>query len=212
MALNLKESFRLQKFFDGLMRDAQMSVINRDHALTTTKTHMRQAANSETTDKVEVVEVAEFYPNQDVLAFMEYLIEQKQALSCAIGVAKANCKFDIDAAIETNKYRQTFRGTVSNMLKYTASKRIENGRDYKFNAEGNQTQYTYEVEVVTSEAYDREAAKSAMKTIIAKADEVSREIDEAMINTEVDYVTPFDVNDTFEDVMNTFLNAKTVVA
>ena len=45
-----------------------------------------------------------------------------------------------------------------------------------------------------------------MKEIISEADKTSSEIDAAKVNTKVEYAPVFDVNDSFEDVMNAFLN------
>lgn len=204
--MNLKESFRYQRFLDGLMQNAQSSIIDRSHALTVTKTHLRSKANPDAEDKTEEIDVGEFHANDDVISFMQFLIEQKDALSCAIGKAKASCGFDIDAAVETNKYRQNLRNAVTAMLHNTASKRTERGSDYKFNVEGNQTPYTYDVEVEYTEAFNREGAKLVVKAVISKADEVSREIDMALINTTVEYDAPFDVNDSFDDAMLTHLS------
>ena len=91
------------------------------------------------------------------------------------------------------------------MLRYKVSKRTERGTDYKFNAEGNQTPYYYDIEVVTSENFDRAQAKAAAQSVIAKADEVSAAIDTALINTQVEYAVPFNVNDSFDDAMAAFL-------
>lgn len=146
--MNLKESFRYQKFLDGLMQRSQNSLIDRNHALMVTKTHLRNRVNSEAEDKVEDVDFGEFIPNNDVLSFMLYLVGEKEKLSCAIGRAKAACGFDMDAAVETNKNRQTLRRSVEAMLKYTAAKRTERGSDYKFNVEGNQTQQTVSANTV----------------------------------------------------------------
>ena len=53
--------------------------------------------------------------------------------------------------------------------------------------------------------YDKTGAKTLMREMISKADEVSAAIDAAMINTKVDYEPVFDVNETFDDVMTDFL-------
>ena len=78
---------------------------------------------------------------------MTMLVEERSKLTNAIGKAKASIGFDLDAAIETNKFRQTVANRVKTMLRFTASKRTERGTDYKFNVEGNQTQYYYDIEV-----------------------------------------------------------------
>lgn len=203
--MNLKESFRYQNFLDMMMRAASASIQQRDHCLKVTKTHLRSKANPDASDVTETVEGEVFFANDDVVAFMAWLVNEREKLTTAIGAAKASIGFDIDASIETNKFRQTVNGSIKNMLRYTPTKRVEQGRDYKFNVEGNQTPYIYEIEVVSEEAYDKTGAKTLMREMISKADEVSAAIDAAMINTKVDYEPVFDVNETFDDVMTDFL-------
>ena len=203
--MNLKESFRYQNFLDMMMRAASASIQQRDHCLKVTKTHLRNKANPDASDVTETVEGEVFFANDDVVAFMAWLVQEREKLTTAIGAAKASIGFDIDAAIETNKFRQTVNGSIKNMLRYTPTKRVEQGRDYKFNVEGNQTPYIYEIEVVSEEAYDKTGAKTLMREMISKADEVSAAIDAAMINTKVEYEPVFDVNETFDDVMTDFL-------
>lgn len=203
--MNLKESFRYQNFLDMMMRAASASIQQRDHCLKVTKTHLRSKANPDASDVTETVEGEVFFANDDVVAFMAWLVKEREKLTTAIGAAKASIGFDIDAAIETNKFRQTVNGSIKNMLRYTPTKRVEQGRDYKFNVEGNQTPYIYEIEVVSEEAYDKTGAKTLMREMISKADGVSAAIDAAMINTKVDYEPVFDVNETFDDVMTDFL-------
>lgn len=204
----LKEAFRFQKFLDGLFQSAQYSISDKSHALTVTKTHLRSLANAEAEDKVEIIDNGVFCANDDVIAFMQFLIQEKFALSCAIGKAKASIEFDIDAAVETNKYRQNLRNSVNGMLRNVASKKIERGTDYKFNVEGNQMQYAYDVEVDYTEAFNRNAAKIIIRGVITEADKISRAIDSAMIDTDVEYTSIFDVNDSFEDAMEIYLSIK----
>jgi hypothetical protein len=203
--MNLKESFRYQNFLENMLAYAGNSLTDREHSLTITKNHLRKKANAEAEDMMETVDVGEFFKNDDVLKFMTMLVEERSKLTNAIGKAKASIGFDLDAAIETNKFRQAVANRVKTMLRFTASKRTERGTDYKFNVEGNQTQYYYDIEVEANEAFDRSAAKDTMRKLILEADKVSAEIDSAMINTVVEYDAPFNVNDSFEDVMTDFL-------
>ena len=203
--MNLKESFRYQNFLENMLAYVGNSLTDREHSLTITKNHLRKKANAEAEDMMETVDVGEFFKNDDVLKFMTMLVEERSKLTNAIGKAKASIGFDLDAAIETNKFRQTVANRVKTMLRFTASKRTERGTDYKFNVEGNQTQYYYDIEVEANEAFDRSVAKDTMRKLILEADKVSAEIDSAMINAMVEYDAPFNVNDSFEDVMTDFL-------
>lgn len=204
--MNLKESFRYQNFLEAVIGAAGSSLTSSEHCLKTTRNHLRKAANPDVDDVVEEVKVDEFFANDDILKFVEFIIEEKSKLSEAISKAKSSLPFDVDAAIATNKFRQRVCSTIRNMLRYsTPSKRVENGRDYKFNLEGNQVGYVYNIEVTKEVTYDVDSAKRMLKQLIVKSDEVSSAIDNAMVTTEVDYQPPFDVNDSFEDVMTEFL-------
>lgn len=206
--MNLKESFRYQNFLESMMSSAGESITNREHSLAVTKKHLRSKANSDAEDMYENVDFGEFHKNDDVLGFMLFLVNEREKLTTAIGKAKATIGFDLDAAVETNKFRQTLAYRTKMMLRYAASKKMERGTDYKFNAEGNQNQYFYDIEVEYTEAFNREEAKRLVKEIATEADKTSAAIDSAMINTQVDYTAPFNVNDSFDDVMEEFLAMK----
>lgn len=209
--MNLKESFRYQKFLGKMMRVASSSISRPDHCLKTTKNHLRKKANPDAEDFPEEVEPeVAFYPNDDVIDFMTWLVGEREKLTEAIGKAKASIGFDVDAAVETNKFRQSVNSAVKGMLSYTPSKSITRGTDYKFNVDGNQVPYYYDVEVTTSEAYDKTKAKKTMRAMISDADKTSAEIDSAMINTVVDYTPIYDVNGSFDEVMEEFVNRNTV--
>lgn len=210
--MNLKESFRYQNFLESMMRFASASIQQREHCLKVTKTHLRNKVNPDVCDVTESVETEEsFFCNDAVIAFMSWLVEEREKLTIAIGKAKASIDFDIDAAIETNKFRQIVNSSIKSMLRCAPTKRTEQGRDYKFNVEGNQMPYVYEIEVVSEEAYNKDGAKNVMRKTISKSDEVSAQIDSAMINTQVNYTPVFDVNETFEDVMNDFIEKELAV-
>ena len=204
--MNLKESFRYQNFLDSMIRAAMSSVMNKEHCLTVTKTHLRNKANPDVEDIVENVEVEKFFKNDDVLAFMKLLVNEKCILTQKITQAKMSVDgLDLDAAVESNKFRQQVSNAIKSMLRNTPRKTIEQGHDYKFNVEGNQITYYYDIEVESAEAYDRAKAKELMREMISESDTNSTAIDSALINTRVDYEPKFDVNDSFEDVMEAFI-------
>lgn len=210
--MNLKESFRYQKFLDGLMRSAVCNLQSVHHGLKTIKVHLRHAVNPEAEDMTEIVDDGEFVPNDTVLAFMAHLIDEREKLSIAISKAKQSIGFDTDAAIETNKFRQMLNGAVRQMLRHVGTKRRVKETDYKFDINGQQVPYRYDVEITTAENYNKAAAKALMRETIAKADEVSAAVDAAMINTVVEYKPPYDVNETFDDVLDAFIQNRPELA
>lgn len=202
--MNLKESFRYQNFLDFMMRDACSSISRLDHCILTRKLHKKQAANPEDEDMNEVVEVDPFVENDIVIAFMDWLIDQKLQLGIAIGEAKASIPIDIDAEIGANKFRQKMSQSIGYMLSKKPRKRQEIGTGYKFNVEGNQTMYNYTIDVEEEEMFDRVADKKHARELLFAADNVSADIDAALVNTEVKYEPVFDVNETFDDVIERF--------
>ena len=95
--MNLKEAFRYQKFLDAMMNQGRRSLCNPEHVLKVTKKHLRSTANADAEDMEEIVEPdMPFFPNDDVVRFMEWLVGERQKLSVAIGQAKASVGFDND--------------------------------------------------------------------------------------------------------------------
>lgn len=204
--MNLKESFRYQNYLDRLMTEASASLIARDHCIKVVKNHLKSKTNPEATDKEEVVAREEFFNNDYVMSFMVWLIEERKKLTEAINCAKDTLDFDPDAAVESNKFRQSASGAIKAMLRHTPTSRTASERDYKFNVEGNQMPYVYDVEIVETDDYNRSEAKKLLRDIMITADKNSADVDTAMVNTQVEYDPLFDVNDSFEDVMASFVS------
>lgn len=206
--MNLKEAFHYQNFLNSLMNLATLS-IKSGGALKVTKKHLRSKANPEARDVEEEVEPTDYIPVEAYVKFMDSLIEAKAALTEAISDAKSGLDFDIDAAVETNKIRQSAHNSLKRILNINkAYTRTERDSDYKFNAEGNQVSYVYDVEVTATEMFDRKTIKDKTKELITKSDGVSAMIDMAMVNTTVSYVPVFDVNDSFEDIIAGFITVE----
>lgn len=206
--MNLKEAFRYQNYLSDMMGQARASICMSAHATKTTKKHLLSKVDPNLADEVEEV-VAEhaFYPNDDVIRFMEALVGEKRRLMEAIGKAKASIGFDLDAAIGTNKFRQEIYQAVRDVTERCRPyKKVEKGIGYNFNSEGTQVPYYYDVEIEVTEAFDRENAKRIMKYNITTANDVSAKIDAAMVNTEVDFYPLFDVNDSFNDTVEEFIS------
>ena len=205
--MNLKEAFRYQNFLDRMFGAAALSIQKREHCLTQTRNHLCSKVNPDATDFEEEVKVEEeFFANDDVIEAMLFMIGEKEKLTIAINNAKQLIGLDIDAALAVNKYRQQFNSAVAFMMRFKPCNRVETEIGHKFNVAGDPVDYKYDVEVTSVESYDKDAAKKAMKEIISEADKTSSEIDAAKVNTKVEYAPVFDVNDSFEDVMNAFLD------
>ena len=199
--MNLKEAFRYQSYLDRIMSRACSSIIRPEHCILTKRLHKKSEVNPEDADIEEVVDVDEFIENDIVVSFIENLIEQKEMLSIAIGNAKRGLPQDVDAEIEANKFRRKAVSALKYMLENKPKKSKSNGTGYRFNVEGNQVPYTYAIETTGEELFNRKADKAMARRLATDADKVSETIDAYMVNTEVFYTPPFDVDDDYEDVI-----------
>ena len=76
--------------------------------------------------------------------------------------------------------------------------------DYMLNANNEQVKYFYKVESITTIDFDRTQIKGLLKKLMKETDETSSKLDVLEINTEVDFSPVFDVNDTFDDLLESF--------
>ena len=205
--MNLKEAFRYQNLLERLMKEATTALSTQANLLKVTKLHLRSKVKPEAQDETEEADETDLMDPDLVIAFMKRVITEREQLTTAIGLAKRNLHgsvADLDAAVEANKYRQTAANHIKSMLRMRDGKRTERGTSYNFNAEGTQVPYVYNIEVSSEVRFDRAAAKKIMQELLAKADKVSAAIDDAMVNTLVAYDAPWDVNESFEDIIAGF--------
>lgn len=208
--MNLKEAFHYQNFLNSLMDVAEMNVAKMGGALRVTKKHLRNKANPDANDTEEVIDPADYVPTEAYVKFMQQIIEAKAALTEAISNAKSSLDFDIDAAVEANKLRQSAHRALKRTMNANKSyEKTEHGSDYKFNADGNQVSYFYDVEVSAIEMFDKKWLRDITRGLISEADSVSAKIDMAMVNTIIDYTPVFNVNDSFDDIIAEFTEAET---
>lgn len=176
-------------------------------SMKTMQEHMRKKINPDAEDETidaNVIKVVDFSANE-LICFMEFICKEREDLTTAISAAKAKAPIDIDTEIANNKTRQRVAATFSAMGNMKSSERKSRGTDFKFNAEGNQVSYYYEIKEVSTIDFDRNKVKNLAKAFITKADEISTLIDKAMVEIEVDFSGAFNVNDTYEDAVNKFL-------
>ncbi|WP_304576908.1 hypothetical protein [Romboutsia ilealis] len=201
--MNLKESYRYANYLDALLNTAYRYLQNKGFVTTTKQNHLRSKANSEATD--EVIELqkpydVDFTPNT-VIDFVVKVITEKELLADAIVKAKAGTEINIDNAIAMNKKKQGFVSVLNGLANMKSSEKIIQGTDYKFNQEGNQTKYFYTVEETTQIDFDRNDVRNLVKKYLKETDEVSSKLDAIEINTIVNHIPLFDVNENFEDLV-----------
>lgn len=203
----LKEAFRYQNYLNELISATTSYLNGGQYTTKTVQEHLRKKANPDAENETIDLsaERALAYTANQMVDFLQHLIDEKQKLTKAISEAKKGCSIDIDAEVANNRIRQNVAATLSRMGNMKSSERMTKAYAYKFNAEGNQVQYAYEVKEVTTIDFDRNKVKSIGKKLIQSADEASTAIDKAMVELAVDYTPNYSVNDSFEDAIEQFL-------
>lgn len=206
----LKEAFQYQNYLSGLSSraDYYLSSSASQYATKTVQTHLRSKVNADAED--EVINLAEDrqlpYTADQLVDFLVHITAQKEALAKAISDAKKSAAFDIDMAVSANRARREVAKTLAKMAAIRPSERTTTGYSYKFNAEGNQVRYAYDVKEVTTIDFNRNKVKSVAKTLSEEAEKTSTEIDKLMVELVVDYTPEFSINDSFEDALETYFS------
>ena len=203
--MNLKEAYHYQSVLDGWMQHACAIITNYSNIYDVTKIHMYSDVDESRQNVEEKADRESEVSNDDVIKFMDMLIREKANLTEAVTLAEMKLGFDINAAIATNKMRNTMINNLTAMLKNKSRKQMSKGTAYKFNNEGNQNPYIYDIEVHYDEAFDRKATKAKLKELQAARNLISVQIDSAQVNTVVDYTPMFDEGETVEELVAEFI-------
>jgi hypothetical protein len=208
--MNLKEAFRYQNKLTEWTNETNEYLTYDQNVTKKTQEHMRKKVNPNAID--EIIDTTKDrqckYPVDSLVDFLVKILEIKQTLTNSIYTAKIKSGIDLDGAVCLNKKRQEVSSTLSRMSNIKPSDHITKGTDYKFNVAGDQTSYTYEIKEVTEIDFDRNKIRAIAKKLIKNSDEISAKLDKMMIDVEVDYIPVYDVNDTYEDVLEQFCTVK----
>ena len=207
--MNLKEAFRYQNKIQALMDEAQ-SILDCDANVTKVEnTFLRHKVMAEAEDEtVLAVPETEYYEQITSIAqFLLYLLGEKEKLFAAIRKAKDAMDIDMDSEVSLNAARQSIARTFKRMNDLRSSEQtISNGgTGYRFNAEGNQISYRCDVKRVTTINYDRNIIRRELSKLNKSSDETSAKLDLCLVTSTVDYEPPFDVNDSFADAFERFM-------
>ncbi len=195
--MNLKEAFQAQNKLGELMGYIILYLSDSDNVMTITEKHLRSKALAGQQD--ESVDASckaeEGFDVGRLLGIWEELMEEKNRLSTAIGKAKADMDFNLDAAVDENKSRRAFLSTLQGLANRKSTHELEKGagRGYVFNNEGNPTSYCYDIDRIMTIDYDRSKVRAMVKELNRLSNEVSIKIDEALLRTPVDYTPRFDL-------------------
>lgn len=202
--MNLKESYRYANYLDDLLSTAYTYLRNKGFVTTTVEEHLRKQSNPDVEN--ETIEVqkpfdVEFKPN-DVIDFVVKVIEEKEKLSESIAKAKNTTDVNIDNAIAMNKKKQGFVSVLNGIADIKPSEIKTTSKSYKFDINGEQKPYVYDVNRKTSIDFDRTDVRNLIKKYLKETDEISAKLDLIEITTQVDFIPKWDINDKFEELVD----------
>ena len=202
--MTLKEAFTYQNFLNEIIMKGETYLSNSGFITTTKEIHKKNAANSEAEDE-EIVAKKPYdvdFGVTDVIDLVVDTIREKESLAQAISTTKKNLDFDIDAAVSLNGKKQGFINTLKIMNHQKSSESTVQGSGYRINSiDGNQMRYFYDIDKVTTIDFDRNDVKGLIKKYAKDRDETSAKIELTMITANVDFNPRWDMNDTFEDII-----------
>ena len=201
--MNLKESYRYANYLDGLLSTSYTYLRNKGFVTTTVEEHLRSKSNPDVED--ETIEVqkpfdVEFKPNQ-VIDFVVRVLNEKDKLSEAIAEAKSTTEINIDNAISMNKKKQAFVSVLNGIADIKPSEIKTTSKSYKFDINGEQKPYVYDVNRKTSIDFNRTDVRNLIKKYLKETDEISAKLDLIEITTFVDFEPTWDVNEKFEELV-----------
>ena len=203
--MNLKEAFRYQNKLQRLMDEAE-AILDRDqNVIKVENTALRHKVDRDAEDETTLEQPETEYAGQitEIAVLLMFLLGERERLSLAIRRAKQGMDMDFDGEVSLNAKRQEIVGILRHMAGIRCSENLYPGAGvgYRFNAEGNQVSYRCDLKKVTTINFDRSKIRAYASGLSKKADHISAELDKRMVITEVDYDAPFDVNDTFAEVL-----------
>lgn len=196
--MNLKEAFQAQNRLGELLTYIGRYISDDDNTMTITEKHLKAKALAGQQD--ETVDVSrkdeDAFDVGKLLGIWQKVMHEKETLGLAIGKAKAGMDFNLDAAVDANKSRRAFLIVLQRLAVRKSSHELQKGegRGYVFNKEGNQTEYFYDIDRITTIDYDRNEVRSMAKALHREAEEISTKIDETLLKTKVEYTLPFDIS------------------
>lgn len=211
ITMNLKEAFRFQNKLQNISDEATR-ILSRDVNITKTEnTLLKHKVMPEAEDEKTVDTPDHDYTEKitKLVDFTVFILSEREKLFAAIRKAKSGLPIDLDGETSLNAKRQQLQHLLLHMNDLRSSEVLipNGGIGYRFNAEGNQVSYKCDVKRVTTINFDRNAVRKHATELSRKADEISAEIDKCVVNTAVDYIPPFDVNDSFAEVFEKYAEA-----
>lgn len=199
--ITLKKSFELQNYLKSLF-DKALSILScSDNVTVSTQEHMRKKVYSEAEDETvtKPKRINYDFSVNELINFVCVVQAEIECLTIAINKAKHQGEKDFDGMITINNRKRELLRTMLDMATIKSKENILSGQSVKFNEEGNQVTYSYDIKEVTTIDFDRDKVKAIANRLRRELDETSTIIDIMQLETLVDFESKFEIGDSIED-------------
>ena len=204
--MKLKEAFRYSNYLKEILASAYVQLKNYSGWYMCEQKHLKRKVNPDAEDVLktdaEIKNGAECYDVNKLVELVSKCSDEYEKLCLAIDIAKASVVPKIDATLAANQEQRKVIEALQPLTRVKDKKKTYKATDYKFNAEGNQISYSYDVEETATVAFDVKAVKDYVKSLKVKTDAHSTEIEGVLLETEVALDPEFDITDSIEDVLS----------
>lgn len=216
--INIKEAYRYHNYLDDIMQSL-FSHLRANNAIVITEKHNKSKADPDAEDSVVTIKPEKHFGDNynvvDIASLINEIIAEKLHLSNSIVTAKENLKFrsgkytfTIDSAIEYAKKTRSLTTYIRSLLNLKSKEENESGRGLKFNAEGNQISYIYDIEKITTIDFDRKVLGTLHKKLLGQADELSTLVEENMLKKVVVFSPRYSVHKSVDEIVEDYLANK----
>lgn len=210
--ITLKKSFEVQNYIGRLIEEGISIMSYNDNMTITTQEHLRSKALAEAADETVVKPKSKEYDftPDELINFVWFLNKEREKLTSEINKAKLDDERTeeyYDTYIATNNKRRRLLSALTALTGIKKSKdEIRHGTGTKFNADGNQVSYLYDIKESTKINFNRDNVVSMTQSLRDEINSYSEYIDYMQINIMVDYDYPLSVGVSFEEAISEWID------
>lgn len=202
--ITLKKSFELQNFLKSLFDKALNILSYTENITVSTQEHMRKKVYAEAENEtiIKPKRIDYDFTINDLIQFTCVVQNEMENLAYAINQAKHQNEKDFDAMITSNNRKRELLNRLLTMSTIKSKENMITGSSVKFNEEGNQVAYCYDIKETTLIDFDRNKVKAIANKLRKELDETSTAIDIMQLETMVDFESKFEIGDSLEDCVD----------
>jgi hypothetical protein len=199
----LKEMYQYSNFLSTTLSNCYVLLYDEELRIKGQEFHYPSRVNPEAEDKVVDLNKHKYpFTIEEVLSLCEDLLAEYCLTTKTIELAKRQMAFSVDTAITNNRKTQHFLSVLDDVIAKTKDEvREQKATGYKFDINGEQKPYIYEVEVKKERAFDVANFKALSRKLHKECDETSSLIDQVTCSSNFEFTPKFCIHDSIEDIL-----------